>query len=48
MMHFQTLVKKSMELIIESKVNNSYSIAWASTLNFQIALEKDNQVFKNS
>ena len=42
MVHFQTLVKKSMELIIESKVNNSYSIAWATTLYFQIALEKDN------
>lgn len=40
-MHFQTLAKKSMEVMIKSKVNNSYSIAWTNTLNFQVVLEKD-------
>lgn len=40
--YFQTLVKKPMVLMICSKVNNFYPIVWPNTLNFQVALEKDN------
>lgn len=39
-MHFQTLVKRPMVLIIWSKVNSCYSIVGVHTLNFQVILEK--------
>lgn len=42
MMNFQTLVKRQIALMILSKVNDSYSIVWANTLNFQVVLENDN------